>query len=334
MGAVGNQRKNIVEWGRQFHRGEFMPEVQMLAQENQCVMDALFQPCNDGTTHLYRVQTALPTVQATAFGEGSPISKGASAQERAHCAMLTGFASVEEELSKIGGAQAQARAAEDANFAESLKQAFAEQLIYGNRSSNIRHIDGVCTLFNDKSGPKAKQFFNCGGATANGQTTAVLLNWGPDVYCTFPEGTAAGYMRQDLGRQVKTLASGNQLVTLDTKHTWHIGFVNEAWQSIARICNIDVAQLQAMSGNQTATSALNVLNGMLTLRKRIRRPGRKVWYVNETVWTWLMRCGMEKSSSAVKVEEAATQFGTFEQMTVFGTPVRLVDRILNTMAVI
>lgn len=333
MAILSSQRKNIIDWGKQLHRGEFLPEVMMLAQQNQNVMDVPFSPCNDGTTHLYRVQTKLPTAQKTAWGQGTTPSTGQSAQERAHCTMMTSWASVEEEMTKIGGIAGAARAAEDMNHYESLKQLMAEEMIFGNRGVDPLGIDGFATLYNDKAGPKAKQFFDCAGA-GNHQTTAILVNWGADVYGIFPEGTTAGYQKKVSNQTVTTLANGNKMFTADTQHLWHFGLVVEAWQSVARVVNIDVPDLLAMSVSQAPTSFTNVLHGMITLRKRIRRPGNPVWYVNETVWTYLMRLALEKSAAAVTIEKAATQFGTFEEMTILGTPVRLCDRILNTMAAI
>ena len=335
MAATGNVRLNIIEWSKQFHRGKVLPDVNLLAQDNQCVMDIPFMQCNDGTTHLYSLTTALPTVSKTAWGEGTAPSKSARAQERESCMMLTGFSSVEEEMSNVGGSQGTVRAKEDVNFAEALKQQFARELFYSNRDANIRDIYGLATRYNSLSGTKAANVFGSGGSSANAQTSIYGVNWGPDVYGIFPEGLTAGYQRKDLGRNVTTLSNGNKLVELNTKHLWHFGLVVEHWASVGRICNIQVADALAMTNNQASTSLLNVLHKMTLLLQRLnRRPGKKVLYCNDTIHALLMRLGLEKSANGFLVQEAATQFGTFTELKFLGVPIRRVDQILNTEAVV
>jgi hypothetical protein len=336
MAAQSSTRKNIIEWSQHFHRGKVLPEIQMLAQQNMSVMDMPFVECNDGTTHLYNLQTALPTVSKTMWGEGTPESKSQKAQERETCTMLTGFSTVEAEMAKVGGSEGMVRAQEDMNFAEAMKQTFASMQFYANRASNPRDFNGFATRYNSTTGVKSANVLSCsdGSPATDQQTSAYLVNWGPDVYGIFPEGTTAGYQKKDLGIQVKTLANGNQLVVKQTQHLWHVGLVVEAWQSVVRVCNIDVPDAGVLGSNQAPTTFTNVLHKMIQARLRIRRPGNKVWYVNDTVYGLLMRLALEKSASALSVQQAVTQFGEFEELRILGTPVRRVDQILNTEAAI
>lgn len=334
MAAIAGVRKNIIEWSQHFHRGKVLPEIKMLVQENQSVMDMPFEQCNDGTSHLYNLSTALPTVSETMYGEGTPESKSQKAQERDTPTMVTGFSSVEEEMAKVGGAPGAVRADEDENFAEAMRQRVARLQFYANRATNPRHFFGFATRYNTLTGVKAKNILSCGGTTANAQTSAYLVNWGPDVHGIFPEGTTAGYQKKNLGRQVKTLANGNQLVVLQTQHLWHIGLIVKAWQSVVRVCNIEVADALALTGNQAPTSFNNFLHKMILARLRIRRPGNKVWYVNDTIYGLLLRIATEKSSGAVTIQAATTQFGNFEELRVYGMPVRRNDQILDTEAVV
>lgn len=334
MGAVSSKMMNIVEWSKHFHRGKILPEIAMLAQENQVVMDIPFRMCNDGTTHLFRQQTSLPEVYETMYGEGTPESKSQSAEERETCTMLTGFSTVPRDTAQLHGGQGAVRAEEDANFAEALKQQFARTLIYGNRAASLKSIYGLATRYNSLTGVKAKNVISCGGSDANGQASIILVNWGRDVYGLFPEGTTAGYTKDDLGKQVKTLSNGNQLVVLQTEHKWHIGLCVEAWPSVVRICNINVADALALTNNQAPSSVANIIHKMILARRRIRRPGTKVFYANETIHGLLMRIALEKSNGAVTIQAAATQFGNFEELRVFGVPVRLVDQMLDTEAVV
>lgn len=327
-------RKNIIEWSQHFHRGKVLPEVMMLAQQNMSVMDMPFVECNDGSSHLWNLTTALPTVAKTAYGEGTPVSKSQKAQVREEPSLLTGFASVEEEQARVGGQAGALRAKEDVNFAEALRQSFAQMQFYANRATNQKDFYGFATLYNSLTAARSANVFSCGGATANAQTSVYGVNWGADVYGIFPEGTTAGYFKKDLARQVSTLANGNKLVTLDTQHLWYTGLVVEAWQSVVRICNIDVANANALSGNQAPTSFVNLLHRMIQARLRIRRPGKFVWYANDVIFGLMMRLGLEKSANGFTVQQAATQFGDFVELRFNGDPVRRVDQILSTEAVV
>jgi hypothetical protein len=334
MAAISVARKNIVEWSQHFHKGKVLPEIKMLVQDNQSVMDMPFMQCNDGTTHLYNLQTALPLVSKSMFGEGAPESKSQKAQERESTTLLQGFSTVEEEMAKVGGAMGVLRAQEDENFAEAMRQLFAQMQFYANRQANIRDFFGLATRYNALTGTKSRNVINAGGGSANAQTSFYVVNWGPDVYGIFPEGTTAGYQREDLGRQVKTLANGNQLVVRQSWHKWHVGLVVENWTSVVRICNIEVADALALTNNQAPGSFLNPFHLIQRARMRLRRPGNKVIYCNDTGYALLMRLGLEKSSAVVRVVEAATQFGKFDELRIFDMPVRRVDQILDTEAVV
>lgn len=334
MAAVSTKMLNILEWGQRHHRGKYLPDIKMLAQENQVVMDIPWREANDGTTHLFRQQTALPQVYKTMFGEGTPESKSQTAEEREHCTMLSGFSTVPVQTARLHGTQGAVRAEEDANFAEAMKQGMAKAVWYDNRNASLKDIVGFATRYNTLSGVKAKNVLSCAGASANAQTSIYGVNWGRDVYGIFPEGMAAGYEKINRGVQVKTLSNGNQLSVYQTEHVWHFGIVVEAWQSAGRICNIEVADALALTNNQAPSSVNNILHKILLLKQRFRRPGKKVLYANDTIHALLMRIGMEKSSGAVTVQEATNQFGTFMELRVHGMPMRLSDQILNTEAVV
>ncbi len=331
--ATSTTRLNLIEWAQNFHRGKLLPEIKMLAQDNAILSDIPWMVCNDGTTHLYRMTTALPTVAKTAYGEGTPESKSQRAQERETCTMLTGFSTIEEDLGQLYGGMGAVRALEDENFSEALKQQFARSLFYDNRGSSLKDIYGLLTRYNTLTGVKAKNTLGMGGTTGSGQTSVYFAHWGPDCYGIFPEGTMAGYQKIDLGRQVKTLASGNQLVVRQTKHLWHIGLVISAWQSAGRIGNIEVINAKDLGGNLVPTNVNGLLHKIVQMKMRFRRPGRTVAYCNDTVYSAIMRIGMEKSNAAVTIQNAATQFGQFEELRIFNMPVRRCDQILDTEAV-
>jgi hypothetical protein len=63
--------------------------------------------------------------------------------------------------------------------------------------------------------------------------------------------------------------------------------------------------------------------------------GRCAFYMNRTVFAGLMRTALEKSTSVLNIESAASQFGKPGAMLSFmGIPIRQCDAITNTEEVL
>jgi major capsid protein gp7 len=335
MAAIGTLYKNIVDMTQQLHRGKVLPDVELLHQEVGLTGLMPVMQCNDGTTHLYRLETALPTVFQTAHGEGALPSKSQGALERASCTMLQGWSVIPRTTSLLGGQQAALRAKEDAKFAESMRQKYATTILYDNRNTNLKGIYGIQPMFNRLSTAKSKNVIDCGGTGANAQTSAYVLNVGPDVYTIVPEGLPGGYRRINHGEMVDTLSNGNQIAMLKTEHEWHFGFVNEAWPSIVRLCNIEVADLDTLVNEQAPTGFQHLLHKLIAAKMRVRRrPGTPIILVNDTVYQLILRLATVTAGDVVTWEKGTTQFGNFEEMSIYGMRVVRCDSILNTESVV
>jgi hypothetical protein len=331
MASVGTLYPHVIDMTRQMHRGKVLPDVQLLHQEDGLTGILPAKQCNDGTTHLWRTETALPTVYQTAHGEGALPSKSQGAEERATCTMLQSWSVIPRTTSMIGGAQAALRAKEDGQHREAMRQKYNRTLVYDNRNINLNGIYGIQPLFNRLAAPKLKQFFDAGG-TVDGQLTSIyFFNAGPDFYVITPEGIPGGYRRINHGQQVETRSNGNQLSVFKTEHEWHFGMVNEAWPSIFRTCNINVPDLLTLTNNQAPTSFLNVIHSFMFAKSRFRRRmGTPYAMVSDSVWLAIMRIASVSSQNVVTIEKAAGQFGDYEKLFVHGVRVIRNDQILET----
>lgn len=340
MGLISTEIHNQVTWSQQFHRGRYLPEVMLLSQDNSFDMDLPLMMANDGTGHTFRYQTAQPTVQSTDWGEGTPESSSRSAKDREECIMISGLASVESEMANLHGQKAAARAAEDLKFLEAIRQLRHRHYFYGNRQNSLKEINGLATRYNSLTGVKAKQVFSCGGTTANAQTSVYFAKFGKgNVYGFFPEGTEGGYHKETHERQKTKLANGNHTLMDDVWHRQYQGLVVEDWRAAGRICNIEVSDLNALTGTQATTAmATNLSHAFLRMRRRIQRsptPGKIVAFVNDTAFTGFIRLVAETSKGAVTWRDAAGQFGSsFQELNVWGIPVRPCDAILDTEGVV
>lgn len=334
MTQVNKLYKNIIDVSQAFHNGQVLPEVGLVYQRNGLTGSVPWKECNDGTGHIIRQTIQLPVTYEIGFGEGTPESVSQAANDRVTCTILSGWSTIPRDTSLLGGAQAQLLAQEDMHFAESLQQLFGRTWIYANRNANNKSIYGLATLYGRLSGNKAANVISCGGATANAQTSAFLIDFGPRVYGIFPKGLPAGYFKHYWGPQSKTLPNGNQLAVIQTEHQWHVGIVIEDHTHVVRLCNIDVAEALALSGNQLPTSFNNFLHKLIAALMRPRDTTNLELHCNDVLYQLLLRLAFEKSNNAVKVEEAITQFGTFKELRILGVRVVRNDQILNTEQVV
>ncbi|RKW71282.1 phage major capsid protein, partial [Bacillus sp. L75] len=93
----------------------------------------------------------------------------------------------------------------------------------------------------------------------------------------------------------------------------------------------------ATTGTQAASASTAIIK--LMARAQDRLPNitsvKDVFYVNRTVASHLRLAALEKSSAAVTIEPAINQFGqNIHQLTFLGTPVKIMDTIINTEAAI
>ena len=124
---------------------------------------------------------------------------------------------------------------------------------------------------------------------------------------------------------------------------WKSGLVVKDWRYTVRICNIGTTDndsagaITDLGGTMAVGATTNILHQMTKAVARIPNTsmGRPVFYMNRTVFTGLMRTALEKSTSALSISDAVTQFGTNQSMLSFlGIPIRQCDAIINTEPVV
>jgi len=102
------------------------------------------------------------------------------------------------------------------------------------------------------------------------------------------------------------------------------------WRYAVRVANIDTPALVALTGTQAITAATSIIKMMSRAIDRLPSLSNvnPAFYVNRTVASHLRIIGLEKSSSAVTVQEGLNQFGeTIFNTRFLGIPVRIVDAL-------
>lgn len=340
MPVLANSNLTLADWAKRTDPNGQIPIVaELLSQSNEVLDDCVFKEGNLPTGERVVIRTGLPTVYWRALNQGIPPSKSTTAQVDEACGMLESRSEVDKDLAMLNGNTSQFRLSEDTAFLEAMNQVQATTLFYGNPGTDPKTFLGLAPRYSAISGAQnAQNVLSAGGADAANNTSIYLVVWGDQtVYCPFPKGSKAGLIHEDLGEQTVYNADGTRMQAYATRYQWKNGLVVKDWRYVVRICNISTVDLVAQSGSQAATASTAIIKLMARAMYRIPNlsSGRPALYMNRTVHSGMAIAALDKSQYVLKINEAISQFGTAQSWLSFlGIPLRRVDAILNTEAVV
>jgi hypothetical protein len=324
----------LADWAKRLDpNGRVQTVGEVLSQTNDILEDAVFMEGNLPTGHRLTIRTGLPQVFYRMINQGVPTSKSTTTQIDEACGILEARSHIDTVLANLNGNTAEFRMSEDAAFIEAMNQTMAGALFYGNPQTDPRQFLGLQTRFSSLGAGNGANIIDAGGTGSN-NTSIYLVVWGENtVFCPFPKGSKAGLMHKDLGEESVPDANGNMFQALRTLYQWMNGLAVKDWRYVVRIANINVSDLTSQSATQASTAATQIINLMSRALDRIPTlsMGRPVFYANRTVYSMLRVAALNKSNSALSIQQALSQFGTPYAMTTFlGVPLRKVDQLLNT----
>jgi len=342
--ALPTSNLTLADWAKRTDPDGRIPVIaELLSQSNEILEDCVFKEGNLPTGERVVVRTGLPTVYWRALNQGIPSSKSTTAQVDEACAILEARSEVDKDLAMLNGNTAQFRLSEDTAFLEAMNQTQASTMFYGNPATDAKQFLGLAPRYSSLSAGNSQNIINCAGATVNAgvQTSVYLVVWGDNtVYCPFPKGSKAGLIHEDLGEQTVYTTDGsvaNRMQAYATRYQWKNGLVVKDWRYVVRCCNIQVADLFTQQDGQATSASNNLIRAMTKAMYRIPNMamGRAAFYMNRTVHSALSVMALDKSQYVLKVEDGLSQFGTAAKYLSFlGIPLRRVDAILNTEAVV
>jgi hypothetical protein len=340
MPLISQGALTLADWSKRLDPNGQVPKVaELLSQTNEILEDCVFIEGNLPTGHRLTIRTGLPNVYYRTINQGVPVSKSLTTQVDEACGILEARSHIDVELAKLNGNTAAFRLSEDQAFLEAMNQTMASAMFYGNPGTDPRQFLGLQTRFNSLSAGNGANIINANsGASGNTQNSIYLVGWGENtVFCPFPKGTQAGLMHQDLGEESVPDANNNFYQAYRSLYQWKNGLAVKDWRYVVRIGNITTADLVGQSGTQASTAATAIINLMSRALDRIPNLGmcRPAFYANRTIYSMLRVAALNRSNSALSIENAMTQFGTPYALTKFlGVPLRKVDQLLSTEPVI
>ena len=313
--------------------GSVAAVAELLNQRNDVLQDMHWVEGNLPTGHRSSIRVGLPAPTWRQLYGGVQPSKSLRAQVDDVCGILEARSEVDKDLADLNGNAAGFRLSEAAAFLEGMNQAFCQTLFYGDVTANPERFTGLSSRFNSSSALNGQNVIKAGGVTANNNNSIWLIGWSPEtIHGIFPKGSKAGLVHEDLGLIDAFDGSNYRFRAYADRFQWKCGISVKDWRYVARVCNIDQTVLAVTSGGDTTGTTYKLVEYMAKLTARI--PNIKactpVFYVNRTIFEMLRIQAMNKSTYALTLTEGFGQFST----TFMGIPIRLVDQLLSTEAIV
>lgn len=307
-------------------RGQFVKVIEMLAQMNPILDDALAMECNKGTEHLHTVRAGLPAVTWGMLYKGIPQSKSGKTQVTDTTGFVEGLSQVDTRLLALSGNEGAVRLSEAQSYLEAMSQEVATKLFYGNSATDPEQFMGLTPRFNDVTAPNGNQIIKAGG-TGSDNTSIWFVTWGDEqCHLLYPKGTAAGVTRDDKGEQRVIDTDGNAFYVKEELFTWHIGLAVKDWRYVSRICNIDVSLMQA--GSVKLYDFMR--KAYYKLQSRRVAGGSQAIYCNRDVLESLDALATNAGAADNFVRLTRKEVQGEEVLMYRGIPIRECDAILNT----
>ena len=327
MSALAAQNPTLLDMAKRLDPGGKIDTiVELMAATNAVLEDMSFQEGNLETGHKTTVRTGLPTPTWRKLYGGVQPGKSTTAQITDNCGMLEAYAEVDKALADLNNNSAAFRLSEDSAHIEGMGQEMAQTLFYGNEGTEPEAFTGLAPRFNSKSAQNADNLIDAGGTQAD-NTSIWLCVWGPNTgFGIVPKGSKAGLQMTDKGQVTieNVDGAGGRMEAYRTHYRWDAGLTIRDWRYFARICNIDVSDL-----NTPANTKL-LIDWMIQASERIPSfgKGRAVWYVPRLIREKLRQGILEKTAANLSWETVAGK----RVMTFDDIPVRRCDAIVYNEA--
>lgn len=298
--------------------------IDLLAQSNVILEDAITRECNDGSAHKTTVRNGLPKPEFRQFYQGVDCSKGTYSQIRETTAMLEDYSEVDKSLADLEADTMQFRLNEANAHFEGMNQTVQTNIFYGSKNTNSSAFDGLANRYNkinkDKTSIGSKVID--GGASGDENTSIWFITWGElHTHMIYPKGSKAGIQHKDLG-EVTARDENNKMFQAYRDHfKWDLGLVVRDFRSTARIANIptDKAGLANVDLIDLLIDAYYSVN-------RYRKTGKTVIYVNETMQSALHK----KARKDGNVHLTIAEYEGKPIVKFLDIPIKCCDQILNT----
>ena len=326
MALVGNTYLTLKDKFAQKENGKIATTiVDLLAQSNAILEDAVVRECNEGSTHKTTVRNGLPEVEFRKFYQGVNASKGEYTQITDTTGMLEVYSQVDKALADLEGDTQQFRMNEAQAFLESMNNTVQENIFYGSKATNPAGFDGLAVRYNKLSNDVksiGSRVIDAGGK-GNNNTSIWFITWGDlHTHLLYPKGSQMGLLHTDKGAQTAVDNNGNMYEVYRDHFKWDVGMTVRDFRSTCRIANIDTTALEG----DDAPDLIKLMVEAYHKVNRFAKTGKTVIYCNDTIQTHLHFQAMNKTNVKLSIQEYEGR----PIVSFLGIPVKCADQIKNT----
>lgn len=297
--------------------------IDILSELNSVYDDAIWMEANDLTSHV--------VTQAFSEGNGSSgiINKSVAFEEdrtkqiREGMEMFESYSRIDERLIRRARNPEQFRAQRNAMRIRGMGKSWHTRFFYGSPTEDgPENVKGIAPRLNNLS---SEYVYDNGDDTANEVTSIYVVQWGEEgCHLIYPRGERTVIEERDLGTQLLTDSDG-AYTALVSHYMINWGLVIADDRAVQRIANVATSGSSNTFDDDLLIQAINELPDPGNL-------GRVRIYVNRNVKTQMDIALKDKNNVNYGITDA---FGGPGGMLTFkGIPVRMVDRIVNTEAVV
>jgi hypothetical protein len=340
MATIGSTYPNLIDAHKASAEGTV---IELLAQDNPILDDAIATACNMGATHRHTIRTGLPSATWGRLYQGVQASKGTMQQVDDTTGFLEARSEVDTRLLKLAKDPAKQRLVDSAPYLETMNQEMATGIFYHDTATTPEKFKGLAARYNAyNSNPPNRVTPNIanqvihGGGSGSDNTSIWFVTWGDHATSLlYPDGTKAGVSIMDKGEEPVRDANGATYYAKVTAFEWHIGAFVKDWRYNARIANIDVSDMRA--GSVDLWALLRTGYYRLKSRRRNSVSSRIAIYMNTDVLEILDAQSSDRALLAANPNYTAlghAQVEGKEVRTYRGIPIRETDALLNTEALV
>ena len=220
--------------------------IEMCAEVNPMIKDAVYQQCNDGSTHDVVVVNGLAEAQFRAYYEGVKPSTGRTTQVKLTTGMLESRGLADKKLVDKHKNPAKFRLVLNKTHIEAMNNTMQKEIIYGVKTKGGK-FNGLATCYNSISNDKNKVGYNVVNAHGTGDnlTSIYMVSWG-DTGTSFiyPDAENDNGGLKHTAKPADTVRNedGTEYEAYRDIYEWDLGLCVANWKSGGRIANIDVSK--------------------------------------------------------------------------------------------
>jgi hypothetical protein len=337
MATLGNNFITLADmYRKQDPDGTVSDIIEMMTDINPILADAMAIECNDGSKHLTKTRTGLPSATWRKLYEGVQPTKSTVKQVYDTTGWMEAYSEIDAKLVALAGANGNALRLDEAEaHIEGMSNQMATALFYSDTASTPEQFMGLAPRFDDLAAENAGQIVDAGGTGAD-NTSIWFVTWGVNTcHLLYPKGTKAGVQREDLGKTTKEKSDGSMYEVFREHFQWDVGLSLRDWRYVSRVANVDVSQLLTDGTSGTVDINKHMISAYYKLRQRrtatrevsLER-GKSIIYCNTVVKEALHKKALDLASGNLSVREIDG-----EEIVMFsGIPIRECDALINTEA--